>query len=187
MAEAIHEKSDDDLITATLAGDDEAFRDLVTRHKQSVFNVAGRFARDRDEMDDISQEVFIKVYDNLKSFRHEAAFTNWLSRVTITTCYDFLRRIRRESGNSRIEDLTFELRDNSHDARQAAREAHEVVSNALSKLRPEERLIITLLELEEKPVKEISEAMGWSETKVKVRAFRARKALKRILEKQDER
>jgi len=177
------EISDDHLIMAILTGDDEAFSWLVARHKRRVFSLAARFARDRHELEDISQEVFIKAFENLKAFRHEAPFEHWLSRITVRACYDFLRRIRREKSHTSLEDLVYELRDQTHEARQAAREAHELLAWAMSKMRPEERLIITLLELEEKPVSEIAELTGWSESNVKVRAFRARQALKTILEK----
>lgn len=182
-----NEISDERLINATLLGDDEAFALLVARYKRRVFSLASRFARDRDELEDISQEVFIKAYENLKAFRREAPFEHWLSRIAVRACYDFLRRIRREKSHTPLEDLVYELKDQSHEARQAAREAHELLSWAMSKMRPEERLIITLLELEEKPVKEIAELTGWSEAKVKVRAFRARQTLKTILEKTYER
>lgn len=182
-----NEISDERLINETLRGDDEAFALLVARYKRRVFSLASRFARDRDELEDISQEVFIKAYENLKSFRREAPFEHWLSRIAVRACYDFLRRIRREKFHTPLENLVYELKDQSHEARQAAREAHELLAWAMSKMRPEERLIITLLELEEKPVREIAELTGWSEAKVKVRAFRARQALKTILEKTYER
>jgi RNA polymerase sigma-70 factor (ECF subfamily) len=181
------EISDDHLIMATLTGDDEAFSWLVARHKRRVFSLAARFARDRDELEDISQEVFIKAFENLKAFRHEAPFEHWLSRIAVRACYDFLRRIRREKLHTSLDDLVYELRDKTHEARQAAQEAHELLAWAMSKMRPKERLIITLLELDEKPVSEIAELTGWSESNVKVRAFRARQTLKTILVKNNER
>jgi RNA polymerase sigma-70 factor (ECF subfamily) len=187
MGDDKSEISDEHLITSTLKGNDDAFAQLVIRYKRKVFSLAARFARDRDELEDISQEVFIKAYENLKDFRREGPFDHWLSRITVRTCYDFLRRIRREKFHTPIENLVFELRDQNHEARQAAREAHELIAWGLSRLRPEERLIITLLELEEKPVREIAELTGWSESKVKVRAFRARQALKKILGENNER
>ncbi len=187
MGDGKSEISDESLITATLTGDDEAFALLVARYKRKVFSLAARFARDRDELEDIGQEVFIKAYENLKDFRREAPFEHWLTRIAVRTCYDFLRRIRREKTHTSLDDMVYELRDNSHEARQAAREAHELLAWAMSKIRPEERLIITLLELDEKPVREIAQLTGWSESKVKVRAFRARQALKTVLEKKYER
>jgi RNA polymerase sigma-70 factor (ECF subfamily) len=187
MGAGIDEISDERLITATLAGDDDAFARLVGRYKRRVFSLAARFARDGDDLEDIGQEVFIKAYENLKSFRREGPFEHWLVRIAVRACYDFLRKHRREKSHTYLDDLTFELRDHSHEARQAAREAYEFLAWGMSGLRPEERLVITLLELEEKSVKETAELTGWSEANVKVRAFRARQALKKILEKKDER
>ncbi len=179
--------SDDRLIIATLAGDDEAFARLVSRYKRRVFSLAARFARDSDELDDICQDVFIKAYENLKAFRRDAPFEHWLTRITVRTCYDLLRRVRRERSHVPLDALQFELKDQSHEARQAAQQAHELISWGLSKLKPDERLVITLQELEEKPVREIAELTGWSESNVKVRAHRARQSLKKILEESHER
>lgn len=181
------EISDERLIVASLAGDDEAFARLVAKYKRRVFGLAARFARDRDELEDICQEVFIKAYENLKAFRNDAPFEHWLTRIAVRTCYDTLRRNRRSRSHTPLQDLQFEVRDQTIEARQAAQQAHELLTWALSKLRPDERLVITLLELEEKPVREVAALTSWSETNVKVRAYRARKALKRVLEESNER
>ncbi len=183
MGAGIDEISDERLITAALTGDDEAFARLVIRYKRRVFSLAARFARDGDDLEDIGQEVFIKAYENLKSFRREGPFEHWLTRIAVRACYDYLRKHRRDKFHTHLDDLTFELKDNSHEARQAAREAHELLAWGMSEMRPEDRLVITLLELEEKTVRETAELTGWSESNVKVRAFRARQTLKKILEK----
>ncbi len=181
------ETADESLILATLRGDDDAFAHLVARYKRRVFSLSARFARDGDELEDICQEVFIKAYENLEGFRNDAPFENWLTRITVRTCYDTLRRNRRARNHTPLHDLTFEVRDYSVESRQEAWHAHELLTWALAKLRPDERLIITLLELEEKTVREVSALTSWSEGNVKVRAHRARKELKRILEESHER
>lgn len=177
---------DENLIMATLDGDDEAFATLVTRYKRRVFRLAARFAGDSDEMEDICQEVFIKAYENLKGYRGDAPFEHWLTRIAVRTCYDTLRKNRNRRKHTPLDDLTYELRDQTLEAQLAARQAHELISWALAGLRPDERLVITLLELEEKSVREVAELSGWSEANVKVRAYRARQALKKILEKDHE-
>jgi RNA polymerase sigma-70 factor (ECF subfamily) len=173
--------SDERLISATLAGDDQAFAQLVTRHKRRIFGLAARFARDRDELDDICQEVFIKAYENLRSFRQDAPFEHWIMRIATRTCHDALRSRRREKSHGTLEDYSSELRDYAEEARREAREARELLRCAMDRLKPEEQLIITLLELEELTVREAAGLTGWSESNVKVRAHRARKALKQIL------
>ena len=182
MSAVINELPDERLIPSTLAGDDEAFAELVRRHKRKVFGIAARFARNDHELDDICQEIFVKAYQKLKSFRGEAPFEHWLSRIAVHACYDFLRQARRDRTNVSLDAIDVAVQDNA-----GPREAAEILRWAMARLSAEERLVITLLELEEKTVRETAELTGWSEANVKVRAFRARQALKKILEKSHER
>src|SRR6266498_2985228 len=117
MGDGMNEMTDEAIIKTTLAGDDDAFALLVARYKRRVFSLSARFARDGDELEDICQEVFIKAYENLKGFRHDAPFENWLTRITIRTCYDTLRRNRRSKSHTPLQDLTHEVKDNSLEAR----------------------------------------------------------------------
>jgi RNA polymerase sigma-70 factor (ECF subfamily) len=181
------ETSDEILINASLTGDDQAFTQLVTRYKRRIFALAARFARDRDELEDICQEVFIKVYENLGNFRRDAPFEHWILRIATRECYDALHGRRHEINHSILDDRNSELRNFAEEARQNAREARELLRCAMARLNPKEQLIITLIELEELTVREAAALTGWSESNVKVRAYRARKALKRILEGEDER
>ncbi len=173
--------TDESLINAALSGDDEAFAELVRRYKQRVFRLASRFVRDSDELDDICQEAFIKVYQNLKKFRGDAPFEHWMTKIAVNVCYDMLRRRSRRPDNVSLDSVAFALGDPPSENISGG-QAWEILSHAMAKLRPEERLVITMLNLEERSVKETSELTGWSEANVKVRAFRARKQLKRILE-----
>lgn len=181
------EPSNERLIQTTLAGDDEAFAELARRHKGKIFGIASRFARNNHELDDICQEIFVKAYQNLSKFRGEAPFEHWISRIAVRACYDFLRKTRRDRENISLD--SFEGSVNLFAAKDdvAPEEARDILNFALARLSAEERLVITLLELEEKSVREVAELTGWSESNVKVRAFRARTALKKILESHDER
>lgn len=173
--------TDEDLVKAALSGDDDAFAELVRRHKRRVFGIAARYAGSRHELEDVSQEVFIKVYKNLGRYRGDAPFVHWISKIAVNACYDLLRKRRREVEEAPIEEIE-SLPDAAISEDKASEEAWALLRDAMSRLRPDERLVITLLELEERPVREIALLTGWSESKVKVRAFRARKELKRILE-----
>jgi RNA polymerase sigma-70 factor (ECF subfamily) len=177
-----HDPSDERLIQSTLTGDDEAFVVLVARYRSRVFGIAARFARNDHELDDVCQEVFIKAYHNLGKYRAEAPFEHWLSRVAVRACYDLLRKTRHERAQVTLDGIDIRIEDNVGPAR-----AKEVLDWALAKLSPEERVVITLLEIEEKTVREIAGLTGWSEANVKVRAFRARQKLKEILETSHER
>jgi RNA polymerase sigma-70 factor (ECF subfamily) len=174
--------ADETLVAATLAGEDAAFAELVRRHKRRVLGTASRFARDAHQLDDIGQEVFLRAFRNLAKFRRDAPFEHWLARITVSACYDFLRKERRVREQVSLDAHDFDLRDTGADAALAAGRAREVVAHAMRQLSPEEHLIITLAELEERPMREIAELTGWSESNVKVRAFRARQSLKKILQ-----
>ena len=174
--------TDAELVAATLGGDDDAFAEIVTRHKRRVFGTASRFARDGHQLEDIAQEVFVRAFRHLGKFRGEAPFEHWLARITVSACYDFLRKERRVREQVSLDAYEFDFRDGKVDAALAAGGARELLDYAMRRLTAEERLIITLAELEERPMREIAELTGWSESNVKVRAFRARQNLKKILE-----
>ena len=182
MSVPLGEPTDERLIQSTLAGDDEAFAELVRRHKRKVFGIASRFARNDHELDDICQEIFVKAYQKLPSFRGEAPFEHWVSRIAVHSCYDFLRKTRRDREYVPLDGIEIGVRDNV-----SARDANEILQWAMARLSADERLVITLLELEEKSVRDTAELTGWSESNVKVRTFRARQALKKILETSHER
>jgi RNA polymerase sigma-70 factor (ECF subfamily) len=176
--------SDEDLVRTALSGDDNAFTELVSRHKRRVFGIVSRYADNRHELDDVCQEIFLKVYRNLRKFRGDAPFDHWVAKIAVNACYDLLRRRRRQVDEVPLEDVEFLLGDTAS-TEAPAEMASAILAGAMARLRPEERLVITLLELEERSVREVSSLTGWSDSKVKVRAFRARKELKRILEEND--
>jgi len=173
--------TDERLVKETISGDDEAFTELVRRYKRKVFSIVARHVRNHNELDDVCQEIFIKVYQNIKKYRGDAPFEHWVSKIAVNACYDSLRKGRREQGDVPLEEVAFSLRAPAAEGLRSD-EAWEILKHGLGKLRPEERLVITLMNLEEKSIREIAGLTGWSESKVKVRAFRARKELKRILE-----
>ena len=182
MSAQTDEPTDERLIQSTLAGDEEAFAELVRRHKRKVFGIAARFARNDAELADICQEIFVKAFQKLKSFRGEAPFEHWVSRIAVHSCYDFLRATRHDRENVPLDDIEIGAQPNRN-----AEDARELLQWAMTRLSADERLVITLLELEERSVRETAALTGWSESNVKVRAFRARQTLKKILEAHHER
>ncbi len=184
---SLEELPDESLVESAKSGEDEAFAELVRRHKRKVLRLASRYALDRGELDDIAQDIFIKIYRNLGGYRREAPFEHWLTRVAISACYDFLRKKKNAIRHVPIEDVEYNLGVPAEGGKKLeALQAKEMLDKALSKLKPMERIVITLMELEERPVKEIAVITGLSEANIKVRAFRARKALKKILGDNDE-
>jgi RNA polymerase sigma-70 factor (ECF subfamily) len=137
---------------------------------------------------DIVQEVFIKAFQKLDSFRAEAPFEHWLMRMTVRTCYDFLRSHQRNRETTLTElsdpevDWLERFAASPEDNSKNTDAARALVERVMAQLSPEARLVITLLEIEDRSVKEISRLTGWSVPLVKVRAFRARAQMKKILE-----
>ena len=152
-----------------------------------MFATARRYARRESEVEDIVQEVWLKAFDKLASFRGEAPFEHWLMRLTVRTCYDFLRahQRNRESSFSEIsepeEDWLDRFGADPATANVDADAARALIDHVLEKLAPAHRLVIQLLEIEDRSVKEIADLTGWSVPLVKVRAFRARAEMRKIL------
>ena len=181
------EPSDGDVIAAVLGGDTASFEQLVSRYSPRVFATARRYARRESEVEDIAQEVWSKAFQKLGTFRGEAPFEHWLMRMCVRTCYDFLR------AHQRNRETTFsELSDEQSDwlerfagdpdnASENAEAARQLVQRVLEQLSPAARMVIALLEIEERSIKEIAALTGWSLPLVKVRAFSARAEMRKVL------
>lgn len=182
-----NELSDEELIRAVLEGEARLFENLVVRYSPRVFATVRRYARRESEVEDIAQEIWLKAYQRLGTFRGEAPFEHWLMRLAVRTCFDFLRAHRRNR-ETPFTDLT-EAEENWLDryridpdaSGEDGDAARQLVARLLDQLSPSARLIITLLEIEDRTVKEISALTGWSVPVVKVRAFRARAEMKKCL------
>jgi RNA polymerase sigma-70 factor (ECF subfamily) len=174
---------DEQLVGETLAGNEHAFAELARRHKSRVFGVASRFARDHAELEDICQEVFVQAFFKLRQFRRDSPFEHWILRITTYKCYDHLRKRRRDGAGISVDAMLESGYEPSAPEHSAPHPDLERLHAALAQLSPKERLVITLLELEERSLQEIASFTGWSVANVKVRAFRARAALRKLMEK----
>jgi RNA polymerase sigma-70 factor (ECF subfamily) len=180
-------ESDAEHIAAVLKGSTASFEPLVQKYSPRLFATARRYARRESEVEDIVQEIWSKAYAHLSTFRGDAPFEHWLMRLAVRTCYDFLRKHQRNR-EMNITELTQPETDwleryvsgNESDPEHASA-AKELVDRLLAQLSPSARLVITLLELEDRTVKEISRLTGWSVPLVKVRAFRARAEMRKLL------
>jgi RNA polymerase sigma-70 factor, ECF subfamily len=189
------EPTDAELASRARAGDEWAFEQLFHRHKGRVALIAGRFFRTREQIEEIVQESFMKVYFALENFSspQETSFASWLARIAFNACYDELRRTRRrpenQAGELSEEDKS-SLRARMSSAESAAAPQAEaalierdLAAKLLSRLRAEDRLVLVMLDVEELSVAEAAALTGWSVSKVKVRAHRARAQLRRVLRK----
>jgi RNA polymerase sigma-70 factor, ECF subfamily len=180
---------DSQLIKAVLRGETECFEALVRKYQPRVFAMARRYARRESEVEDIVQEVFLKGFQKLATFRGDAPFEHWLMRLGTRTCYDYLRKQQRNREMA-LAELTEEEEswmerfaaapESTNDQSTAAK---ALIAKLMESLKPEAQMVITLMEIEEKSVKEVAELTGWSESKVKVRAFRARNEMRKVLQR----
>jgi len=174
------------------AEDESAFAEIVRRYSPRVFHVAHRFFRDRSQAEDAAQETFLKAFAQMKSFAGLGSMEGWLTRIATNTCLNILRAARRrpelvtsdlgENETEWLERVSDSSRAQPLDAEQKVIAA-DLAERLLESLQPEDRLALTMIDGEGASVNEVAEVTGWSESKVKVRAFRARKKAREALEK----
>ncbi|HKD71883.1 MAG TPA: sigma-70 family RNA polymerase sigma factor [Candidatus Acidoferrum sp.] len=176
---------DRELVKRAQKEDKEAFEELVRRHQARVFAVAGGILRNKEDVEDIAQQVFLKAYFSLKRFDQRAAFSTWLYKITVNECWDLLRK-------RKVRPLLYEADLSEEQARQygASEERAEQaqdVSERLEKRQELERLLdcleerdrtmLVLKEVQGFSVEEIAEVLGINGNTVKVRLFRARQRI----------
>jgi RNA polymerase sigma-70 factor (ECF subfamily) len=177
--------NDRELVRRAQKEDKEAFEELVRRHQARVFAVAGGILRNKEDVEDIAQQVFLKAYFSLKRFDQRAAFSTWLYKITVNECWDLLRK-------RKVRPLLYEADLSEEQARQygASEERAEQaqdVSERLEKRQELERLLdcleerdrtmLVLKEVQGFSVEEIAEVLGINGNTVKVRLFRARQRI----------
>ena len=181
--------ADSQLVERCLSGDEGAWEELVKTHTRRVYGICFRFLGRENEAQDLSQDVFLRVFKTLNSFRAgEGSFTVWLTRLTRNLLIDHYRRTKLERATDSIEDqlTVLEGRTALHsrtDGMLASREASEFLQAALQKLSPELREAVILRDLEEMEYREIAKVLSVPEGTVKSRLNRGRSELARILKR----
>jgi len=179
-----------DLARQAQDGDESAFAEIMRRYSPRVFSVASRFFRQRSLVEEAAQEVFLKAYTQLGSFEGRGSFEGWLTRIATNTCLNIIRSAKRRP-ESTVSDLTedehnwLEQQSGEDDdplAIENSLVAADLADRLLSVLPPEDQQALLMIDGEEASIKEVAEATGWSESKVKVRAFRARRKLREAME-----
>src|SRR5271163_2321831 len=188
--QAISLDADAQLVERCLAGHDAAWEDLVKLHTRRVYSICYRFTNSDAEAQDLTQDVFLRVFKNLKSFRAgEGLFVVWLTRLTRNLLIDHYRRTRMDRATESIEEQGAALEENTAmisrtDGMLAGREASELLQAALQKLSPELRETVILRDLEELEYREIAQILNVPEGTVKSRLNRGRAELARVLRRQ---
>jgi RNA polymerase sigma factor (sigma-70 family) len=172
------------LIERVRASDQLAAKELVERLYPLVIRIVRNHLPRRELEEDLSQEIFLKIFAKLGQFRADMPFEHWVSRLSLNTCIDHLRKQRnrpeyRWSDFSEQQQAVLDnLSENaSLPAEPSAEESRELLQRLMTVLKPDERIVVQMLYLEEKSVSEICDLTGWKPSKVKVAAFRARQKL----------
>lgn len=169
-----------DLVARAQEGERSAQEAIVTQFSPMVFRLISRFFRNREDVEDIAQDVFLKFFARIEQVKPEENFPGWLSRVTVNTCYDELRKSRRRK--SAMETFGPQM-GAEPSVLQPEIDSYGKARLALESLDPKLRIPLLLKEVEEMSVKEIARTMGITQTNVKVRLFRARRKLADMLGK----
>ena len=167
--------------------DQAAARDLVEHLHPLVIRIVRAHLPRRVSEEDLTQEIFLKMFSRIDQYQGAVPFPHWVSRIAVTTCIDQLRAQKRrpelrwaDLSETEAEVLDSVMTNERDVAPDEAASAKELVHKLLDQLKPEDRLVIQYLDLEQRSVSEISALTGWNQTLVKVRAFRARRKLQRF-------
>jgi RNA polymerase sigma-70 factor (ECF subfamily) len=181
-----------DLARQAQDGDESAFAEIVRRYSPRVFSVASRFFRQRSLVEEAAQEVFLKAFTQLGSFEGRGSIEGWLTRIATNTCLNMIRGAKRRPELT-VSDLTDDEEQwldhhsvgdgNEQPSVEKNLVATDLADRLLSVLSPEDQQALLMIDGEDASIKEVAEATGWSESKVKVRAFRARKKVREAMEK----
>jgi RNA polymerase sigma factor (sigma-70 family) len=177
--------NDNELISKVLSGDQQAYGSLVNRYQNYVFTLALRFTKNREDAEEVSQDIFIKAYRALADFRGASKFSTWLYTIVNTTCITFLRKKRMEV-HSLDNEKVFEVADSQDSGMRAnlveQKSRISMVNNAIKMLSTDDAEVITLFYKGEQTLEEIAQILGIEANTAKVRLHRARTRLKEKME-----
>jgi RNA polymerase sigma-70 factor (ECF subfamily) len=169
------------------ARDQAASRQLVEQLYPQVIRIVRSHLPRRVAEEDLAQEIFLKMFTRLDQYQGAVPFPHWVSRIAVTTCIDQLRAQKRrpefrwaDLPEEQAEVLDNVMTDQRDTAPGEALAARELVDKLLAQLKPEDQLVVRMLDLEQKTLAEISALTGWNQTLIKVRAFRARRKLQKL-------
>ena len=189
----------DGCLLAVRHGDEDAARTLVEHFYPLVIKIVRGHLPRRASEEDLAQDIFLKMFTRLDQYNGPMPFAHWLARVALTTCLDALRAQGRrpelrwadlsETEAARAQDALHQIYDEGSDAPplfEDGRTAQALVETLLARLSPEDQTVLRLLDLEERSVAEIGQLTGWNHTLIRVRAFRARRKLRKHLTQLEE-
>jgi RNA polymerase sigma-70 factor (ECF subfamily) len=182
------ERTDGQLVEVVLAGDHSAFENLFDRHKRLAASIATRYLRRPEEVEEVVQTAFAKAFVELKRFRgeHDLSFPSWLAKITTNTCLDLIRSQKRRPEDLAADIVGLELAQLESAAHQSSEESlidRDLAEKLLSHVAADDRALLHMLYAEEMSVADAAGHLGWSVSKTKVRAWRARHSLRRMMKR----
>jgi RNA polymerase sigma-70 factor, ECF subfamily len=182
--------SDAEIVRQVLDGNVNAFESVILRHRGLVLTIVKKHVPE-DAVEETAQEAFVRAYQALPTFKGTGAFSQWLSSIAVRTCCDYWRKAYRsreipisqltEKHSQWLEEVISQRPEEALDEREHQMEAREILNWALGKLSAGDRIVLELVYLEGRSVQETAELLGWSNANVKVRSFRARMKLEKLL------
>ncbi len=167
------------LIPKVLAGDVQSFEEIVRRYNMMVYTLAYRVLKNREEAEELAQDVFLKFYQSLDSFNMKSKLSTWIYRITYNASINKYKSQKRKIGTTEIDDFVefniSDLPDAQYDI--SIKEKRKIINDSILRLPETDRIIITLYYYEELPIKEIAEIVGISTHNVKIKLFRSRQKL----------
>lgn len=181
------------LVRRAQAGDESAFREIVERYQSKVFSIIHGIVRQRNDVEDIAQQVFAKIYFSIKNFDFRSSLLTWIYKITVNECYDYLRkkRVRKlvyESDFSNEDSARMENAGPTTEQAPAVDQQlaqRDLIFKLLGKISEEDRSLILLKEVEGHSVEELSQMTGMNENTIKVKLFRARQKLVKAAQRLD--
>jgi len=178
------QKPDEDLINKVIKGENNAYAILVDRYKHMVYTLALKIVKNREDAEEVAQDSFIKAYNALNDFKGESKFSTWLYKIAYYRSLDYLKKNKRQVETTAIdisEEYNIASMDDALD-RMEVKERTEIIKHAIEKLPAADAVLITLYYFETLSMNEISKVMEIPANTIKVRLFRGRKRLAKILE-----
>ena len=176
-------KPDEYYIEQTLNSNVNTYSFLVEKYKHMVFTLILRIVKNREEAEEVAQDVFVKAYKNLSNFKGDSKFSTWIYKIAYNASLDAIKRNKRQV---KTDDIDSFYDGNLENVQDALNDLHEkerkkVINEAIYKLNEEDRIILTLFYFEELSIKEISKIVNLSNDNIKIKLFRSRKKLASIL------
>jgi RNA polymerase sigma-70 factor (ECF subfamily) len=185
-------KTDEELVKATLEGDPHAFEEIVERYQRLVFSIIYHYVGGRDLVEDLAQDVFLKVFRSLETFDMRGPLKSWISRITANTCLDELRRLRRQKvytftdlsadDESRIEEFFEQFTSKGILTESDVSDLFVLLEKLLGRLNDKDKMAFVLREMEGLSYAEVAQAMKTTEVAVRIRISRSKKKLQKELE-----